>query len=353
MPRTADAAGSAKPRQRALSGGVGLAEVAAHAGVSEATVSRVINRKYGVSVSTREAVERSMRSLGFAREVRGELVLLLVPDLVNPIFAQLCNAIESELSPHGLRTVLCPVHPGTVQERDYVASLADTGIAGVVFLSSMNTLRNTDPGAREMLESRGIPYVSVNGGFSDAAAPAFSSDDWRAAELAVLHLFDLGHRRIGMCAGPVGNTPADRRVEGFVQVMDRLGLPDPEDFVVRHHYNVEGGRYAAEELIPAGVTAIVAGSDEMALGAVRAIQRRGLSVPGDISVIGYDDSPLLDFTNPPLTTVRQPVDRLAEHTARGIVALIGDRDVPTDEEYLEPELRLRASTGPVRSRGRA
>lgn len=350
MSRPADSAGNAKPRQRALSGGIGLAEVAAHAGVSEATVSRVINRKYGVSASTREAVERSMRTLGFAREVRGELVLLLVPDLVNPIFAQLCNAIESELSPHGLRTVLCPVHPGTVQERDYVASLADTGIAGVVFLSSMNTLRNSDPGAREMLESRGIPFVSVNGGFADVAAPVFSSDDWRAAELAVLHLFDLGHRRIGMCAGPVGNTPADRRVEGFVQVMDRLGLPDPEDFVVRHHYNVEGGRHAAEELLPAGVTAIVAGSDEMALGAVRAIQRRGLSVPGDISVIGYDDSPMLDFTNPPLTTIRQPVDHLAEHTARGIVALIGARDVRSDEVLLEPELRLRASTGAVRQR---
>lgn len=348
MSRPADAAGSAKPRQRALSGGVGLAEVAAHAGVSEATVSRVINRKYGVSASTREAVERSMRTLGFARQVRGELVLLLVPDLVNPIFAQLCNAIESELSPHGLRTVLCPVHPGTVQERDYVVSLADTGVAGVVFLSSMNTLRNTDPGAREMLESRGIPYVSVNGGFADAAAPVFSSDDWRAAELAVTHLFDLGHRRIGMSAGPVGNTPADRRVEGFVQAMDRLGLPDPEDFVVRQHYNIEGGRHAAEELLPAGVTAIVAGSDEMALGAVRAIQRHGLAVPGDISVIGYDDSPLLDFTNPPLTTVRQPVDRLAEHTARAMVSLIGNREVGSDEVFIEPELRVRASTGPVR-----
>ncbi len=343
-----DAAGRVKPRQRTFAGGVGLAEVAAHAGVSEATVSRVINRKYGVSAATREAVERSMRALGYARQVRGELVLLLVPDLVNPIFAQLCNAIESELSPHGLRTVLCPVHPGTVQERDYVASLADTGIAGVVFLSAMNTLRNTDPGAREMLESRGIPYVSVNGGFADAAAPVFSSDDWRAAELAVTHLVDLGHRRIGMCAGPVGNTPADRRVEGFVQTMDRLGMPDPEDFIVRQHYNVEGGRHAAEELVPLGVTAIVASSDEMALGVIRAVQRRGLSVPGDLSVIGYDDSPLLDFTNPPLTTVRQPVDRLAEYTARGIVALIGNREVPNDEVLVEPELRLRASTGPAR-----
>lgn len=336
--------GDGSRSKRNFAGGVGLAEIAKKAGVSEATVSRVANRKYGVAQATREVVEQAMRELGYERRVQGELVLLLVPDLSTPIFAALSGAIESELSPHGLRTVLCPVRPGTVQERDYVLSLADTGVAAVVYLSSANTVRNSDQSSRQMLEARGIPYVSVNGGFDGVDAPVYSTDDWRAAELAVSHLHALGHRRIGMCAGPVGNTPADRRVEGFVQAMDRLDLPGSEDFIVRQHFSVDGGRRAAEELLPGGVTAIVASSDLMALGAIRAVRRRGLRVPEDVSVVGYDDAAILDFTDPPLTTVRQPVESLSEHVARAVIGMLVNREVDTAEVLFDPELRLRGST---------
>lgn len=344
---TAVVEGESGRAKRAFAGGVGLAEIAKKAGVSEATVSRVANRKYGVAASTRDVVEAAMRELGYARRVQGEIVLILVPDLTTPIFAILGNAIESELAPNGLRTVLCPVRPGSVQERDYVLSLADSGVAGVVFLSSGNTMRRGDQSAREMLQSRGIPFVSINGGFEGVQAPVYSTDDWRAAEIATRHLYDLGHRRIGMCAGPVGNTPADRRVEGFVQAMDNLALPGSEDLIIRQHYSAEGGRRAAEELISSGVTAIVAASDTMALGAVQAAQRQGLKVPDDLSVIGYDDAPVLDFTGPPLTTVRQPVERLAEYAGRAVVAMMANRAIDTDEMFFDPELRLRASTGPA------
>jgi LacI family repressor for deo operon, udp, cdd, tsx, nupC, and nupG len=342
-----ESAPSPKGRQRTLAGKVSLAEIAAVAQVSEATVSRVLNRKYGVAKATREVVDRAMRDLGYERKISGELVLLLTPNLTNPIFAELCDRVESELSPHGLRAVICPVSPGTAQERDYVEALADAGTAAVVFLSSSNTIRNSDPTARDMLSSRGIPFVSVNGGFDGVAAPVFSSDDARAAEIAVAHLFQLGHRRIGMCAGPVGNTPADRRVEGFVQAMEKRGVRDCEDLVVRQYFSIDGGRHAADQLLDVDVTAIVASSDEMALGAIRAAQRRGKSVPRDISIIGYDDSYMLDFTDPPLTTVRQPVELLAESVTRAIVSMIAKRPVGTDEMFIEPSLRLRESTGPV------
>lgn len=345
--------GNAKPggrsaggaaRSRSPAGNVGLAAVAELAGVSEATVSRVFNRKYGVSAATREAVEAAMRQLGYERQVRGELVLLLVPGLGDAIFAEMCSAIENEIAPYGLRAVICP---GTLRERDYVESMIDAGIAAVVFLSSSNTIRNTDPVARQLLQSRNVPFICVNGGFHDAPSPVFSADDWRAAEISVGHLYDLGHRRIGMCAGPVGNTPADRRVEGFLQAMERRGLNGADDLVIRQYYNIEGGRHAAEDLLQLGATAIVASSDEMALGAMRAIKRKGLRIPADISIIGYNDSPFLDFTDPPLTTVRQPVERIAENTTRAIVGLLADRTLPTNEVLIEPEIRLRASTGPA------
>ncbi|MGX5697475.1 LacI family DNA-binding transcriptional regulator [Agromyces soli] len=334
-------------RPRSPAGTVRLAEVAAIAGVSEATVSRVLNRKYGVSAQTREQVERALQQVGYERPVKGEIVLVLVPGMRTPVFAAMVNAIESELTPYGLRAYVCPIVPGSAQERDYIEPMLDAGLAATIFLSASNTVRNADPVARQLLEARGIPYVSVNGGFPDGEMPVVSTDDWRAAELAVSHLYDLGHRRIGMCAGPVGNTPADRRVEGFIDAMDARGLGDAEDLVVRHHYSVDGGRHAADELLPLGVTAIVASSDDMALGAIRAAVRRGLEVPRDLSVVGYDDSYLLDFTDPPLTTVRQPVESLAESCVRTLVTMVQNRSVPPTEALIDPELRLRRSTGPA------
>lgn len=190
--------------------------------------------------------------------------------------------------------------------------------------------------------------MSINGGFPESDAPVVSTDDWRAAEIAVGHLHDLGHRRIGLLAGPVDNVPADRRVEGFLRAMAKRGIEDAEALVSRQHFNFEGGQQAASALLADGVTGIVASSDEMALGAYRAAERGGLSVPADVSIVGYDDSPMLDFTAPPLTTVRQPTERIAENVGRILTALIGHREVNSEEILIDPELRLRGSTAPVR-----
>jgi len=328
-----------------------LSEIATIAGVSEATVSRVLNRKYGVAQKTREQVEAALREVGYERSVKGEIVLILVPSLKGMIFAEMCNEIETYLSPYGLRAVICPVFPGSIVEQDYVDMMIDKGIAGAIFLSSSNTMRNSDPVAHQLLESRGVPFLTVNGPFADADAPTVSTDDWHAAELSVAHLYDLGHRRIGLIAGPTSNIPADRRVEGFVNAMDARDIPAAEELVVRVHYSIEGGRSAADELLSAGATAIIASSDDMALGAYRAITRRGLRVPQDVSVIGYNDSYVLDFTDPPLTSVRQPIETIAEICTRTLVTMVQDRPIRTEEVLVEPELRVRRSTGPVRAAG--
>jgi len=131
--------------------------------------------------------------------------------------------------------------------------------------------------------------------------------------------------------------------------MGRRGLGDAERWVVRQSYSVEGGQAAASSLVGLGATAIVAASDFMALGAVRGIRRQGLSVPDDVSVVGYDGSTVTEFTDPALTTVRQPADRLALEVGRSVLALVSNRDVPTGELLFDPELVIRASTGPAAS----
>ncbi|MFE2887206.1 LacI family DNA-binding transcriptional regulator [Streptomyces graminifolii] len=339
----------ARKGTRAAIGSTTLAQVAKAAEVSEATVSRVINRKYGVAPATRQAVEEALQQIGYERPLDNRLVVMLTPNLKNPIFALQGERIENELNPYGLTTIICPVYPGTPRERDYVESLVDAGVAAIVFLSSSNTLRDEDHRVVQFVESRGIPYVSINGGFPEYEAPVVSTDDWRAAELAVGHLWDLGHRRIGLLAGPTGNLPADRRVEGFLQALRRRGVDSPEQFVVRQYFNIEGGQQAATTLLGQKASGLVASSDEMAFGAYRAAERMGLSVPKDVSVVGYDDSPVLDFIGPPLTTVRQPIERIAENVARIVTSLISKRTASSEEILVEPELRLRGSTAPAPS----
>ncbi|MFJ2863925.1 LacI family DNA-binding transcriptional regulator [Kitasatospora sp. NPDC087314] len=325
--------------------------MAQRAGVSVATVSRVLNRKAGVSQKTRQVVERAMEELGYERgTAAGGIVGVITPGLSIPIFGVLAERIGLALAPHGLRAVVCPALPGGVQERDFLKSLLDLGATGIVFCSASNTLDNVDPEVLQLLENRPVPYVCINGCFEGGSSVAYSTDDAYAAELSVHHLHQLGHRRIGMAAGPAGNRPADRRVAGYQAAMTALGLGPDEQLVVHQTYSVEGGQFAAEQLLAQGATAVVAASDQMALGAIRAIRRQGLTVPGDISVIGYDDGPLMEFTDPPLTTVRQPVDRLASEVARGLVGLLSGHQVPVGELMFQPEVVVRGTTGPLHDR---
>jgi DNA-binding LacI/PurR family transcriptional regulator len=323
---------------------IGISDVAAHAGVSEATVSRVVNRRGVVASGTRKLVEDAIRELGYDRGVTSQLVIVLTPGLAQPFFGRLCELIEAALAQQGLKAVVCSTTVGGLQEVDFVRSMMDLGIAGAVFASASNTLVGADPAVYRLLRERNIPIVTMNGNVAGIPAPDFATDDRLAARLAVEHLASLGHRAIGMLAGPVGNKPSDRRVDGYLDAMSGLGEPDPIRLLARQAYTVEGGQAAAESLVSAGATGLIAASDYMALGAVRAVRRAGLAVPRDVSVVGYDDSQIMEFVDPPMTTVRQPVDRIAQAIATAMIHLVNGRDVPAGELLFDPELVVRGTT---------
>jgi alanine racemase len=332
-----------------------LSEIAASAGVSEATVSRVLNDKPGVSDTNRQAVLTALDVLGYERPSKlkrrsAGLVGLVVPELNNPIFPAFAQVIETVLAQRGYTPVLCTQTPGGISEDEYVESLLDHGVAGIIFVSGRHADTSADHQRYRNLLDRKLPVVFVNGYAPDITAPFVSDDDVEAMNLAVGHLVSLGHRKIGLAVGQDRFVPVQRKRAGFVAVTRRLlGWSDAQalDWVEQSLFTLEGGAAAGRRLIAKGATAVVCGSDLMALGVIRSARQLGLRVPEDVSVVGYDDSPLVAFVDPPLTTVRQSVQAMGTAAVEALIEGISGTPVPPNEYVFRPELVLRSSTAAV------
>jgi alanine racemase len=329
-----------------------LSDIAQQAEVSEATVSRVLNDRPGVSAETRQAVLTALDVLGYERPARlrkrsAGLVGLVVPELDNPIFPAFAQIVETALAREGYTPVLCTQTFGGVTEDEYVEMLLDRQVSGIVFVSGLHADSAADHDRYRKLIARPLPIVLVNGYAPGIEAPFMSCDDRAAGELAVGHLAGLGHRRIGLISGPERFIPVQRKLAGYRAAMRALvGASDREldELVALSLFGVEGGHAAASRLLDRGATGIVCGSDLMALGAIRAARQRGLVVPADLSVVGYDDSPLIAFTDPPLTTVRQPVREMAVAAVQALMDEIRGQAAPHSEYVFSPELVVRGST---------
>ncbi|MGW8376464.1 LacI family DNA-binding transcriptional regulator [Streptomyces sp. ODS28] len=329
-----------------------LADIAAQAGVSEATVSRVLNGKPGVSAATRESVLAALDVLGYERPGRlrrhsAGLVGLITPELENPIFPAFAQVIAQGLTRQGYTPVLATQTPGGSTEDELTGMLVERGVSGIIFVSGLHADTTQDMRRYEQLRGQGVPFVLINGFSDKVQAPFVSPDDRAAMRLAVTHLASLGHRRIGLALGPERFVPVQRKIEGYARSMnEQLGVASPEaEGLVQHSlYTLEGGQAAASALLDRGCTAVVCASDMMALGAIRAARQRGLSVPEEVSVIGFDDSPLIAFTDPPLTTIRQPVTAMGQAAVRALLEEIGGTPAPHSEFVFLPELVVRGST---------
>ncbi|MGH4031915.1 LacI family DNA-binding transcriptional regulator [Actinomycetota bacterium Odt1-20B] len=331
-----------------------LAQVAKKVGVSEATVSRVLNGKPGVSEATRQSVLSALDVLGYERptQLRGErarLVGLVLPELQNPIFPAFAEVIGGALAGQGLTPVLCTQTKGGVSEADYVELLLQQQVSGVVFAGGLFAQADAPHEHYRLLADRKIPVVLINAAVEDLGFPAVSCDDAVAVEQAWRHLRSLGHERIGLLLGPPDHMPSQRKLAAARAAARAGGGELPDGRVARTMFSLEGGQAAAARLMDEGVTAFICASDPIALGAVRAARRRGLSVPGDISVVGYDDSAFMNCTEPPLTTVRQPIESMGRAAVALLAAQIEGGNAPTEELLFEPELVVRGSTGPAPS----
>ena len=334
-----------------------LAEVAAKVGVSEATVSRVLNGRPGVSDGTRAAVLTALDVLGYERptQLRGEragLVGLVLPELQNPIFPAFADVVGNALAQRGFTPLLCTRTAGGVSEADYVELLLQHAVAGVVFAGGLYAQADASHEHYRQLVRRRLPAVLVNAAIDDLGFPRVSCDDAVAVEQAFGHLVALGHERLGMVLAPADHVPSRRKLAAFQVCADKAGLTVAPGAVEYAMFSLESGQAAASRLLERGVTGIICASDPLALGAIRAVRRRGMSPPEDVSVVGFDDSALMNCTDPPLTTVRQPIEAMGRAVVDLLAAQLAGAQVSTEELLFEPELVVRASTAPVPGRTR-
>lgn len=328
-----------------------LADLAQHSGVSTATVSRVLNRKPGVAESTRQAVYHALDMLGYERPRRptspsAGLIGLVIPELSNPVFPAFAQAIETALAHHGYTPLLCTQTASGVSEDEYVETLLAADVAGIVFVNGLHADAQAPTTRYERLAERGVPHVLVNGHRAELAAPSVSVDERLGMDIAVRHLTSLGHSRIALAVGPERLVPAALKRAGFVTAMKRYLGPNVEHRVITSLFTVEGGEASARALVREGSTAIICGSDLMALGAMRAVLASGGRVPEDVSVIGFDDSLFMNFTDPPLTTLRQPVDAMSQAVVDTLLSAMQGSTDPIELRFA-PELIVRGSTAPA------
>jgi DNA-binding LacI/PurR family transcriptional regulator len=320
-----------------------LTDIARQARVSEATVSRVLNGKPGVSDATRAAVLTALDVIGYERptHLRGRkarMVGLVVPELQNPIFPVLAEVVAGALAQRGFNAVLC-TRTGSMSEAEYVEMLLERQVSGMIFAGGQYAEADAPHDHYVRLRQLRLPVVLVNAAADDLEFPSVSTDDAVAMEQAYGHLQTLGHTRIGLILGPDDHMPSRRKLAAY-----RTVCASEDELVERTRFSLEGGHAAAAKLLERGVTAIICASDPLALGAIRAARRAGLVVPDDLSVVGYDDSALMACTDPPLTTVRQPIEAIGRAAVEMLAGQIEGSAVAAEELFFEAEIVARGST---------
>jgi len=268
-----------------------------------------------VRPETRDRVEHAMRDLLYVPPGRSEAnaIGLFVPEFSNPVFAALAEAMEMHAARSGLATILCNTHGSATRERDYVRMLLERDVEGMLFISAEITdVRGRHSHYAKLLD-RGARLVFVNGGSEDLDVTSVGVDERAAGRIATEHLVELGHERIGFVAGEPYALPTREKTVGHLDALESAGLEDGS--IAHSEFTLDGGRMAVRDLLerPARKrpTGVICSSDLMAIGAMQEALAQGLQIPRDLSIVGFDGIDAADWTNPPLTTVEQPIDEIA------------------------------------------
>lgn len=333
---------------------VTISDVAKKAGVSRSTVSRVLNNQIRyVREETRWAVLEAAKELGYrpnsiARTLKtkkSHCIGVITDDIDTPFLPSMLKGIEQYAFSRGYSALVCNSGYELEKQKAYIEMLAQRHIDGIIFAASFVYSYTQD------LINPGLPIIYAYSHSPQKTKNSVISDDFNGAQLAVRHLLELGHRRIGYINGPKNVIPSQDRIRGYAHALHKNGIEFDDSLVKYGQWEESASGYlAAQELLSLedAPTAIFAANDVMAAGVINAVVHSGLRVPDDISVIGYDDRDIATFLKPALTTVRLPMSEIGSTAARLLIECV-EKDVSlVDSTFVQCKLSVRDSCGPRR-----
>ncbi|OPA75202.1 LacI family transcriptional regulator [Paenibacillus selenitireducens] len=324
-------------------------DIAREAGVSIATVSKVMNQTGRISDKTRKHVLDIMKKSDYQPSVvasaltkkRTYTLGLLIPDLANPFFAEVARSIEDSAQLLGYNLVISSTDNELSKEERYVNVLRQKRVDGII----LATGARSDSIVKQLLKQK-LPIAVIAREMPSFVVDTVLVDDFLGGYLATSHLIELGHRRIAVIAEDLGVMSSRERVRGYKQALEESGIAYEDRLVVVSPFHVQGGKETATELLrgPLKPTAIFACNDLLAIGVVQAVREQGMSVPQDVSVVGFDNTLLATIIDPSLTTVAQPIQEMGRQIVQLITQEIDGSKPNKQRLVLLPELVIRNST---------
>jgi LacI family transcriptional regulator len=326
-----------------------LAEIAAEAGVSLPTVSKVVNGHADVAARTRARIEqllgeRNYRHPGIRRGRHAGLIDIVFSGLDSPWAVEILRGVEDWCSAHGMAAAVSSVRHGSARPASWTSALASHDTDGVLLVTSELT-----PDQLRQLHDEDIPLVVIDPvNLPEPDLPGVGATNWAGGMAATDHLIACGHRRIAAIGGPETHLCSRARIDGYRSALERAGLQYDSALVRSADFQHEQGFLRGGALLDLAdrPTAIFAGSDEQAFGVYEAARQRGLRIPQDLSVVGFDDLPVSRWSSPPLTTVRQPLAEMGRVAAEMLGTLIEGLPLSSRRMELATELVVRGSTAP-------
>lgn len=327
-------------------------DIARLAGVSTATVSKVFNRTGRISEKTKKRVLEISKELNYQPNVLASALTgkktftigLLIPDMVNPFFAELARSVEDRAHELGFNVVICNTDNDTSKEIKYVQLLRQKSVDGIIVATGV---RN-DEFLKELIAQQ-VPIALVAREMSVLAASTVLVDDFAGGYAATSHLIELGHRHIAIIAENMSVSSSRERVRGYRHALEESGLSYDEELVLASDFSIETGKKLALKLLGQAdkPTAIFACNDLLAIGAMQAAKELEIAIPEQLSIVGFDNTILASITDPPMTTIAQPIQAMGHHVVDLITEDINHENKIKQRVVLLPELIIRKSTAPV------
>ena len=325
-----------------------IADVAKRAGLSRATVSRVLNNHPNVTEDKKRLVREAMEALHYVpnttaqrlRNQKTDTIAILVPVLTNPFFAYLLEAMDMVATQNHLQLLICQTRYSKKKELDFLELLRTKQVDGLILTSYENEWKEIEP----YLELG--PMVLCNEYERSSKVPIVRMDQFEAGYIGTRHLIEQGHKRIACTSGDKSNLAKDRQA-GYRKALEEYGLPFRDEWLFSNVFDLEDGKRVLRTILNLkdAPTAVFTGSDQVATGIIMAAQVLGKKVPEDFAVIGFDDQPIARVVKPALTTIRQPIEEMGMTAMDIMIDLIAQKNKENYPEILLPfDLVIRDST---------